>query len=237
MGTRPHCPSTWTTPRSPARLLHPPATGQSNCRRPAKVVDAEQARILLKKAATWTRCGNAERAIDTLRQAEALLPGVRDPRLTWLVRYNLALSLWELRRYTEAEALLPTVRELAAGLGNELDVVRGLWLEGRVAAGLGRREEALQALERVRRYFTSEQIAYDAALASLEVAVLYLEAGRTGEVKRLAEEMVWVFKAQGVKEEALAALRLFCEAAGREAATVELARRAVEAFRKGAARL
>ncbi len=146
----------------------------------------------------------------------------------------MALSLWELARYTEAEALLPAVRDLAAELGNELDAVRGLWLEGRVAAGLGRREEALQALEPVRRYFTTEQIAYDAALASLEVAVLYLEAGWTGEVKRLAEEMVWVFKAQGVKEEALAALRLFCEAAEREAATVELARRAVESFRRGA---
>src|SRR5215203_6337569 len=41
---RPHCPSTWTAPRSPAWLLHPPTTGQSNCRRPAKVVDAEQRR-------------------------------------------------------------------------------------------------------------------------------------------------------------------------------------------------
>ena len=38
---RPHCPPIWTAPRSPARLLHPPATGQSTCRRPAKVVDAE----------------------------------------------------------------------------------------------------------------------------------------------------------------------------------------------------
>jgi tetratricopeptide (TPR) repeat protein len=187
-----------------------------------------QARILLKKAATWTKGGNAGRAIETLRQAEALLSVDRDPRLSWLVRSNLALSLCKLGRYTEAEALLPAVRELALGLGNELDVLRGLWLEGRVAAGLGRREEALPALEQVRRYFTTQRIAYDAALASLEVAVLYLEAGRTGEVKRLAEEMVWIFEAQGVHEEALAALRLFCEAAGREEATDELARRVFE---------
>jgi hypothetical protein len=88
-----------------------------------------------------------------------------------------------------------------------LDLTRVLWLEGRVAAGLERREEALPALEQVRRYFTTEQIAYDAALASLEVAVLYLEAGRTGEVRTLAEEMLWIFKAQGVHREALAALK------------------------------
>lgn len=186
-----------------------------------------QARILAKSAATWTRQGNDERAIGALRQAEALLAGDRNSRLSLVVRFDLTVTLWQLRRYAEAETLLPAVRELAMELGNELDLMRVLWLEGRVAAGLERREEALPALEQVRRYFTKEQIAYDAALASLEVAVLYLEAGRTGEVKTLAEEMLWIFKAQGVHQEALAALKLFYEAAQREEATVELARRVI----------
>jgi len=47
-------------------------------------------------------------------------------------------------------------------------------------------------------------------------------------VKTLAEEMVWIFKAQGVHQEALAALRLFCEAAKKEEATAGLARQMVE---------
>jgi len=110
--------------------------------------------------------------------------------------------------------------------------MRCLWLEGRVAAGLKRREEALPALEQVRRYFTSKQIAYDAALASLEVAVLYLEEGRTGEVQSLAEEMLWIFKAQGVHKEGLAALKLFCEAASHEEATAELAKEVLEYLNK-----
>jgi tetratricopeptide (TPR) repeat protein len=185
------------------------------------------ARILIKRAATLTRLGDTQRAIETLQQAEALLPDAQDPRLSWLVRFNLTLNLWQLGRFREAEALLPAVRELAVSLGNELDLTRCLWLEARVAAGLERREEALPALEQVRRYFTAKQIAYDAALASLEVAVLHLEAGRTREVKRLAEEMLWIFKAQGVHQDALAALRLFCDAARQEAATMELARQAI----------
>lgn len=52
----------------------------------------------------------------------------------------------------------------------------------------------------------------------------YLEEGRTREVRELAEEMLWIFKSQGVHKEALAALRLFCQAAREEKARVEWTR-------------
>ena len=71
------------------------------------------------------------------------------------------------------------------------------WLEGRLAAAFGRREEAIAALRGVRDGFADRKIAYDTALASLELAVLYLEEGRTSEVKDLAGKMVWIFQAQG----------------------------------------
>jgi transcriptional regulator with XRE-family HTH domain len=186
-----------------------------------------QARILVQKANALRFMGNYIESNDALRRTAALIQEKPDSRLSLIVRFTLITNLLQLAKHKEAEALLPEVRELATGLGNELDVVRVLWLEGRVLAGLGRSREALPVLEQVRRYFSVSQIAYDAALASLEVAVLYLEEKRTGEVKRLAEEMLWIFKSQGVHQEALAALRLFCEAAGREEATAELARRVV----------
>lgn len=184
-------------------------------------------RILIKKANTLELMGDSERAITELQQAELLLEDSQEARLPWTARYTLAVNLWQLGRYAEAEVLLPEVRKGAVQMGNELDLVRTLWVEGGVAAGLDRREQALAALEQVRRYFNARRMAYDAGLASLELAVLYLEEGRTAEVKRLAEEMYWIFKAQGVHQEALAALRLFCEAARKEEATTELARRLV----------
>lgn len=186
---------------------------------------ATQGRILFKKANALRFLGNYRKSNEALRETAALIQEKPDPRLYWLVQFTLVVNLWHLGDYEDAEALLPEVRELAVTLGNELDIVRVLWLEGRVTAGLGRQEQALPALEQVRRYFTTSQIAYDAALASLEVAVFYLEEERTGKVKRLAEEMLWIFRAQGVHQEALAALRLFCEAARKEEATADLARR------------
>jgi transcriptional regulator with XRE-family HTH domain len=186
-----------------------------------------QGRLLIKKANALRFIESYKESNDALRKAEALIQGKSDPRLSLIVRFTLVANFLQLGGYKDAEALLPEVRELAVELGNELDLVRVLWLEGRVLAGLGRSREAIPALEQVRRYFSASQIAYDAALASLEVAVFYLEEERTGEVKRLAEEMLWIFKGQGVHQEALAALRLFCEAARREEATADLARRVV----------
>jgi hypothetical protein len=59
----------------------------------------------------------------------------------------------------------------------------------------------------------------------LEEAVLLLGDGQTAEVKELAQELAGVLESKGVHREALAALRLFQEAAERETATTELTRR------------
>jgi hypothetical protein len=138
------------------------------------------------------------------------------------------LSLCHLGRYAEAEALLPEIRGLTVRLGNELDALRLHWLEGRIAAGLGRTTESLTALSQLRTEFADRGISYDSALATLELAVLYLEKGRVREVKVLARQMAPIFQAQGVHREALATLKLFCEAAEREAITLDLARRMVD---------
>jgi len=78
----------------------------------------------------------------------------------------------------------------------------------------------------------ARDIGYDAALASLDLAKLYLQLGRTAEVKHLARQMVTVFQEQGVHREALAAVRLFQEAAERERASVELVRRLADYLRR-----
>src|SRR4029079_10296663 len=101
----------------------------------------------------------------------------------------------------EAEARLPELRRLTAELGNALDKVKLRWLEGRGAAGLGRRPEAIAALAWVRQEFARRDNGYYTALATLELAVLYLEEGRSAEVKALAREMEPIFKAEGVDPE------------------------------------
>ncbi len=187
----------------------------------------ETSYLLLNKAKLLEELGDFEKAITTLHQAAPLIGRENDPKLLFGLRFNLAVNLCLIDRYREAEDLLPELRSLMLPLGNELDSVRFRWLEGRIAGGLGKRKAALIALAGVREEFATRGIAYDTALASLELAALYLEDGRTPEVKIIARQLAPIFKAQGVHREALAALKLFREAAEREAVTLDLTRRIV----------
>ncbi|HYH47024.1 MAG TPA: hypothetical protein VEG34_15180, partial [Thermoanaerobaculia bacterium] len=183
------------------------------------------ARLLIKKAFTQEQQGDYPGAISSLLAAAPLLTPDCNPRLRFAQRFNLAVALVHDGRAPEADALLPEVRAIAQELANDLDRVRVLWLESRVAAGLGARAEAVAKLEEVHRAFVERGLAYDTALAGLELAALYLEEGRHAEVRPLAAATETVLRAQRVQREALAAAWLFCEAAARDTVTLQLVRR------------
>lgn len=189
-------------------------------------------RILLQKEHVLEQTGDFQGALSALMEAAPFIEASDDRHLNFALRFNWADNLCQLNRYDEAEILLSSVRELAMRLGNELDLVRVVWLSARVAAGKGSREEATAGLEQVRRELTARQLPYDAARASLELAVLWLEEGRSAEVRDLSVAMVWIFKAQGIAREALAALAIFRDAAQRETATVELVRHVLAEMEK-----
>jgi hypothetical protein len=131
----------------------------------------------------------------------------------------------DLGRFAEAAKLADRVCTAAIETGDEIEILRMTWTQGRIAAGLGRSLEARNLLAQARREFSARRMDYDVSLALLEEAALLLEAGRAVEVKGLARELAEVFESKGVHREALAALRLFQEAVEREEATAELARR------------
>ena len=181
-------------------------------------------RSLIKKAAAHIENGDAESAVQALKQASGLIDPDREPRLVLCIQHNLVDNLSKMGRHTEAAGLLPKLRELAAAQGGALDHLRLSWVEGRVAAGLGEHERARQLLNGVRQTFLDDENPYEAALATLDLVVPHLEEGNTAEVRLLADEMVAVFRAHNVPREALAAVLLFQDAAHREAATTELVR-------------
>lgn len=183
--------------------------------------------ILLKKEHVLFQMGDVEGALAALEEAAPLLEGTDNPRQLAVLCSNRVDNLARLDRFEEAARLLPEVQRLAAEQANGLDQTRIAWVTAKVKAGTGKKEEAMADLERVRDAFAADELPYDAALADLDLAVLRLQAGRTAEVREQAENMAPIFVSKKIAREALAALKLFCDAAKQEAATVELVRRVI----------
>ena len=186
-----------------------------------------RARLLIKQARNLEFAGRYEDALEVLAEAKLLINAKKDPRLLFAHDFNKTVNLLHLDRFREAERLLQKVEALTDP-GNELDGVRLRWLQGRTWAGLGRKAEAVAALAAVREYFLTEEIAYDFAVVSVELGTLYLEQGHPGPVRELADQMKWIFEGQGIHQEALAALALFCQAAQAEEAQAQWTRRLVK---------
>ncbi|HEX3525490.1 MAG TPA: hypothetical protein VH988_00355 [Thermoanaerobaculia bacterium] len=187
-------------------------------------------RALIAKAGVFIEMGEPDSAVLSLKKANGLIDPARDPRLLLCIRHNLVDNLSKMGRHPEAADLLPDLRAVAAEHGSALDHLRLDWVEGRIAAGLGDHDRARDLLAAVRQRFLADGNPYEAALATLDLVIPYLEEGDTAEVRALADDMVTVFRHHDIAREAFAALLLFQEAARRETATAVLARETVTAL-------
>lgn len=181
-----------------------------------------EGRAQIKQAKLLADSGKPEEAIPLLKRAEWAIDHQREPRLLLLLKWNLAYHLVDAGKPEDGRALLPEVRDLARQFGKSQDRLRVLWLEGVVRRSLGQVELAEQALAQVREGFISSGIGLDVALVSLDLATLYLETGKTDEVRRLAVETMPIFASRRVQRELLMAWQLFKEAAEKDMATLHL---------------
>lgn len=184
-------------------------------------------KLLLTKAQILEIRGNTAASTAVLAEAIPWVDKERDARTALGVRFQFLVNRCDEGRAAEAEPGLPQVRALAERSGKATDLTKMVWLEGKVAAGVGRLAEAEAAFRQARHELRNHKLPYDYALVSLDLALLLLEQGRTTEVRGLCAEMAWIFQAEGIAREAQAAVRLYCEAARTETVTVELTRRVV----------
>lgn len=192
-----------------------------------------EGRALLNQARLIGDGGDPEAAISALKRAGGLIDEQREPRLGFIRKWNLVVFLREAGRLDEAQSLLPEVRELSRIHGGRHDRLRLLWVEGVLRSRLGQVKIAEEALNQVREGFIAAGIGYDVALVSLDLAALYLGAGQTEEVRRLAVETMPLFASRNVRRELLVAWKLFKEAAERDVATLRLVKDIAAQIRSG----
>jgi tetratricopeptide (TPR) repeat protein len=187
---------------------------------------------LLKKTNLLTEMGKVNRAISTLQRNMPEIEGAQDPRLVAYARFNLLGCLTLAKRYEEAARLQSQVRQMLATFDEPVNLLRLRWTEANIALGLGRIDEAESAFHEVQAAFLERGMAYDAALVSLDLAVVYLRERKLSELKQLASGLVLLFESRDVHREALGALYLFQKACEEEQLTEQAVNQLVEVLRR-----
>jgi tetratricopeptide (TPR) repeat protein len=184
-----------------------------------------EGKALIKKGIAFGLSGQLAEAIRLIQRGLLRINVSDEPQLLVSARHNLIGFLNESGRSEEALRALEQTRGLYLTLGEPTHLIRLRWLEGRIFRDLGRLDQAEAALREAQDGFVERGIGFDAARVSLDLATVYLHQGRTGELKRVAAEMVPVFESRDVHQEALAALLLFRQAADAEEVTLGLVER------------
>ncbi len=185
---------------------------------------ADLARVLLNLGSTYNLQGHVGRALEVTRAALAELSVTREPRLYLSGRYNLALFLVENGEPRQAEQVLEEDRDLYESYPEPWLQLRLTGLRGKISVARGDFIAAETAFLEMRSGFLEQGLGYDAAVISMDLALLYLKQGRTTELKTLGREMLPIFRAQDVHREAIAALVLFQEAVRDEHVTTAFVR-------------
>ncbi len=146
----------------------------------------------------------------------------RDPGLVYSAFQNILLFTVEMEEYEEALDLLNLLRPLVRERAGRVDQVKVVWIEGKIAAGLGESERAEKLLSQAQAKLEEAGLLYIAALAGLDLAALLFEEGRTVELGLLVREMVETFRRLKVEREAIAAVLLLKRAMARDRLSLEL---------------
>jgi tetratricopeptide (TPR) repeat protein len=165
----------------------------------------ELARVLLQLAHVRNQAHEPEHAVLVfLRALKLLRPG--DPLLLAAV-HGLAFNLVEADLPEVAQVVIEGCRRLYRK-GGRLNGIRLLWLEGRVAFALDQLRRAEVKLNLARLAFLRIGKPGDAALVSLDLALLLARQERRKELSWLVEQMLATFRRLGIAREAIASLLL-----------------------------
>lgn len=184
-----------------------------------------QARLVL--GACYFHSGEPEQAVETTEKALLQLDLKRHPRLHLSARHNLTLYLCESDRVVQAARQLKTdwpIYELMKAEIPHLDL-RFHWLAGKIQRRLDNPRRAEQHLVQARDGFAEYGTSYDAILVCLDLALVYATQKRHAKLSELADLMVSGFAAQGLHDEALAAVSLAAEAARERRLTEDVVRK------------
>ncbi len=182
-------------------------------------------RALISKGMASSYAFDVEEVLHPLVQGLFLLDPTREPKLLLVGVHNLIWYLLESGRTAQAQLLFEQSQPLYARYTERLDRTKVLWLEGRIAAAQREDEQAEQRFHEARTRFAAAGLLYDMALVAIDLAALWLRAGRTREIRALVQETITVFRQRGIGREAISMLIVLREALRKDQLTEALLHR------------
>jgi tetratricopeptide (TPR) repeat protein len=189
-------------------------------------------RALISKGIYIGYQGNAEEAVRLIQQGLASVDGRRDPGLVSSTVQTQAWFLADCGRFKDAQRALWAFRCSGIDLGGRINELKVRWLEGHIFVGLADFEHAEVALRSVKEGFEEAGLPYKAALAGLELGVVWFRQGRFRKAEEAIRECADIFISLQIQRETLAAVGLLRKAAETRRLTLSLLERVIAIVRE-----
>lgn len=177
-------------------------------------------RVKLAEGRVYFHALDTRRALRAVLDAFDLLDPLQDPALVATCLHLVACCLVDGEEPEYALEWIDLLDLAYAEEGGSLEL-RASWLRGRLYARLKEWSGAERHLESVRKVFLARGLDYDAALAGVDLAMVYAERGQLSAVWLLAQEMYPVFLSNDIPREASAVLILFAQVAKQKRLDIE----------------
>jgi len=184
-------------------------------------------RALIKKGIATAYDERFQEAAACFREGLSLLDRARDPQLVVNANYELVYSLINCEKFREARDLLFTSGLRQAFAEDPLNRQKLDGLDGKIAYGLGKVQQAEGIFQRVKAEMEACGRRYVAAMVGLELTAAYLRQGKAEEAEAEAARSLETFKELKVSYEARRAVIQLHEACRIRRATAALALRVV----------
>jgi tetratricopeptide (TPR) repeat protein len=178
---------------------------------------------MVNLAHVYLACGESEKAVNMLQGSLPLIDPTQDERVLLCAWNNLISALIDMGRFIEARGLYKKARGLYEKFNDTYWGGRRLWNRAKIQLGLGQVVSAEGLFLAARERFVTDGLPYEAALVSLELALVYADQERNAELKHLASEALPIFASRQIHREAMAAFMCLKQAIEADRLSVEIA--------------